>query len=272
VLQTASSEWWLQAQLWSLIGGLVLFWSLESVRGVPAGGFRARLAHTGNNLGIWIAGVALFSLLVGSSYGETLTWLDASGIGVLHFLSLPAWLSLTIGFLLLDFGDYAFHRLSHRVRWLWLLHAVHHSDNAVDISTNLRQHPIHVLITIGWKLVVIAAVGAPLWLAMARETLLIAIAQTHHAAIDWPPWIEKTIGRLFVSPRAHWVHHSPVDGETDSNFGSVLVLWDRLFGTYVDPARLGIARFGLNALGDARWQSAMGMLLTPIRARKIERL
>jgi sterol desaturase/sphingolipid hydroxylase (fatty acid hydroxylase superfamily) len=177
-----------------------------------------------------------------------------------------------LAFLLLDFADYAFHRLSHRSRVLWLLHSVHHSDTAVDVSTNLRHHPVHVLATILWKIVAVAAVGAPILLAMVRETLVMVVAQFHHAAIAWPGWIEQTIGWVFVSPRAHWVHHSPIDGETDANFGTGLVLWDRLFGTYVDPTRPRVERFGLNALRDQRWQSALGMLLTPIRARKFERL
>jgi len=273
VLQLASSDWWRQTQLWTLVGGLALFWTIESIWPLKgAGQFKSRLAHTGNNVGIWVLGVILLSLLAGNAYGDALNWLGSSGIGLLHFVTLPTWLELVLAFLLLDFADYAFHRLSHRSRWLWLLHSVHHSDTGVDVSTNLRHHPVHLLATILWKILVIAAVGAPLLLAMFRETLVMGIAHLHHTAIAWPNWIERTIGRVFVSPRAHWVHHSPADGETNANFGNTLVLWDRLFGTYVDPTRPRVEQFGLDALMERRWQSAWGMLLTPIRARKLERL
>jgi sterol desaturase/sphingolipid hydroxylase (fatty acid hydroxylase superfamily) len=83
-----------------------------------------------------------------------------------------------------------FHRLSHNVRWLWLLHAVHHSDAAVDVTTNLRQHPLHILVTQGWKLLVAAAVGVPMWVFLLHETLAIGMAHLHHAAIRWPRWID----------------------------------------------------------------------------------
>ena len=273
VLQLASSEWWRQTQLWVVVGGLAMFWTIESIwpRKGP-GRFRARLAHTGSNLGIWVLGAIFLSLLAGNSYSAVLSWLGLSGIGLLHFVSLPVWLDLLVAFLLLDFADYAYHRLSHRARWLWLLHSVHHSDTDVDVSTNLRQHPVHLLTTLMWKIVAFAAVGAPLELAMARETLVILIAHLHHTAIGWPAWVERTFGRVFISPRAHWVHHSPADGETDANFGTTLVLWDRLCATYVEPTRPGPGRFGLNALSEKRWQTPLGMLLTPIRARKLERL
>ena len=273
MVQLASSEWWRQAQLWTLVGGLAAFWTIESIWPLKGPGkFRSRLSHTGSNLGIWVIGVIFLSLLAGNSYGAALMWLGSSGIGLLHFVTLPTWLEVVVAFLLLDFADYAFHRLSHRSRWLWLLHSVHHSDTAVDVTTNLRQHPVHLLATILWKIVAFAAVGAPLWLLMARETLVMSVAHLHHTSIAWPRWIEPTIGHVFVSPHAHWVHHSPVDGETNANFGTTLVLWDRLFGTYVDPTRPRVGRFGLDALTERRWQSAWGMLLTPIRARKLESL
>jgi hypothetical protein len=82
----------------------------------------------------------------GNSYAAALNWPGLSGIGLLHFVALPTGLRLVLAFLLLDCADYAFHRLSHRSRVLWLLHSVHHSDTAVDVSTNLRHHPANVSI------------------------------------------------------------------------------------------------------------------------------
>src|SRR5207248_10361283 len=137
-----------------------------------------------------------------------LIWMAWQRIGVLYLLPLPAWLHAVLAFLLLDFLDYVFHRASHRVRWLWLMHAVHHSDPAVDATTNLRQHPLHILCVQGWKVAAAAAIGTPLWVFLLREIVVIAFAHVHHAAVRWPAWIDPLFAPVLLTPRAHWIHHS----------------------------------------------------------------
>src|SRR5256885_7868050 len=127
---------------WTLAGGFVLMLALEIV--LPRQGTlraAARLRHGAHNLVLWLFGIAVISLLFGLSSWYLLIWMAWQRIGVLYLLPLPLWLHAVLAFLLLDFLDYVFHRASHRVRWLWLMHAVHHSDPAVDATTNLRQHP-----------------------------------------------------------------------------------------------------------------------------------
>jgi sterol desaturase/sphingolipid hydroxylase (fatty acid hydroxylase superfamily) len=230
-----------------------------------------RAGHMLRNTALWLVGVLTVTLIFGALLGDLFRWLADHRVGLLHMVDIPAWLAAVVGFLLLDFSDYVFHRLSHRLRPLWLLHCVHHSDTDVDVSTNLRHHPLHVLCTVAWKLVSAAAIGAPLLVFMAHEIAVITVAHVHHAAIGWPPVVDRWLAWLVVTPRGHWLHHSLQRDRTDRNFGVTLSLWDRLAGTYSAPDA-GAASFGLDALAANRWHSATGMLTTPFRARRIAEL
>jgi sterol desaturase/sphingolipid hydroxylase (fatty acid hydroxylase superfamily) len=255
-----------------LFGGFVLALIAEVL--FPAVGSESgmrRIGHGGHNLLLWIVGIALMSVVFGGSVWFLLNWLQLRGIGVLNLVPLPIWLHAISAFVLLDACDYFFHRLSHNVRWLWLLHAVHHSDSRVDVTTNLRQHPLHIVATQCWKLVACAAIGVPPWVFLVHEIANIGFAHTHHAAIRWPRWIDRVFSWLVITPRMHWNHHSPTQQRTNSNYGVIFSVWDRWFGTMTPPAA-DEPVFGLNALTAPHWQSAWGMLATPWRARSLDQL
>lgn len=258
------------AQQYVLWGGLVVAWILESVapRERQSWGLRAR--HGAHNLALWLIGILLVSILFGAGFANAAIWLERSRVGLLNAVDAPWAFRAVAGFLLLDFSTYVLHRLSHGTRILWLLHCVHHSDSRVDVTTNLRHHPLHVVCTMAWKLVAFAAIGPTTIVLIAHELLTIAVAHLHHSAIAWPRGADRWLSWLIISPRAHWVHHSCSSDETDSNYGATLSWWDRLAGTYVAPGR--IPRFGLSALEGRQWDSAIGMLSTPFRARKLTAL
>ncbi len=271
-MQSLDTLRWLQS-----IAGLVLFGGLAAMvllevlvpRDASVRSLR-RVLHGTHNLILWICGIAVLSAVFGGTIWLMLQWFQFRRIGVLYMLPLPPLLHAVIAFALLDASDYVFHRLSHNVRWLWLLHAVHHSDENLDVTTNLRQHPLHVVPTVLWSVVASAAIGVPAWVFLVHEIASIAFAHLHHAAIRWPRWIDRTLSWLFVTPRMHWTHHSPEEAQTNSNYGVILSVWDRWFGSIAAAA--DEPRFGLKALADTRWHSAWGMLLTPWRARSIGRL
>jgi sterol desaturase/sphingolipid hydroxylase (fatty acid hydroxylase superfamily) len=268
---------WLQVlqegQLITVIAGLVVLLAAESL--VPAAArrpWRERARHVGRNSALWIVGVLVLSLVMGTLLIGVAFWLEAHRIGVMHLLPLPAWAVFAIGFLALDFGDYVFHRLSHQWRWLWLMHAVHHSDEVLDVSTNLRAHPGHLLATALTKPIVLAAFGIPLWVWLARELVSIPVTQLQHSAIDLPPRLERVLRHVVLTPALHRIHHSPVPAETNSNFGGIVPWWDQLFGTFRSARedRPGAPRYGLDALRGERWQTLGGMLRTPFSARRYE--
>jgi sterol desaturase/sphingolipid hydroxylase (fatty acid hydroxylase superfamily) len=232
---------------------------------------RARLVHGAHNLVLWLIGVVLASFVFGSTVWALLQWMQLRGIGALPLLPLPGWLHAVLAFALLDAADYVFHRLSHNLRWLWLMHAVHHSDAQVDVTTNLRQHPLHIVLTQLWKLAACAAIGVPPWVYLVHEILNLGFAYWHHAAIRWPRWLDRALSWLIVTPRLHWNHHSPLAERTNSNYGVILSCWDRACATLTKPAG-DPAEFGLRALIEPGWHSAFGMLVTPWRAGTFERL
>jgi len=177
-----------------------------------------------------------------------------------------------VGLLATDLTGYAFHRLSHRWRWLWLIHSVHHSDGQLDASTAIREHPAEMIFDVAILAGTLTALGVPLWVEGLRAAVLNPQAMAQHANIDYPRWVEGAFGWLLVTPAMHRVHHSPDQRETDTNYGIMFSFWDRLFGTYraADPMRK--ASFGLDRLRGERWQTLRGMLVTPIAARGIPAL
>jgi sterol desaturase/sphingolipid hydroxylase (fatty acid hydroxylase superfamily) len=255
-----------------LLGGMAVMIALEIV--LPQKGYRwnlERLRHAGHNLLLWVAGVVIASVVFGGSIWYLLQLMQFYRIGILYLIPMPGWLLAILAFLLIDVCDYLFHRLSHNVRWLWLLHSVHHSDRRIDVTTNLRQHPLHLIATELWKVLACVAIGVPAWVFLMHEIINIACAHCHHAAVRWPRVIDRAFSWILITPRLHWNHHSPELPRTNSNFGVIFSLWDRWFGTYTPPVA-GDAEFGLSALDAPSWQHAWGMLLTPWRARKLRQL
>ncbi len=265
-----------QLQLWqmgALAVGLVALLALESwfprhTRRPAA----ARRAHFARNAGLWLLTSAAMSLSFGGTLLYAAYWLEVHRIGLLNFVVAPLWVRVVAGFVALDLADYVFHRMSHEVRWLWLLHAVHHSDADVDVSTNLRAHPLHIIATSATKLVVLAAVGIPLWVWLLRELVTMPITQLQHAAVQLPNRLERLLGYLIVTPAMHQLHHSPRAALNNTNFGGMVPWWDRLFGTYTQPAADPAHEFGLDALRDRKWQTVWGMCATPFAARRIDSL
>ncbi|HZP65812.1 MAG TPA: sterol desaturase family protein [Rudaea sp.] len=256
-----------------LFGGFVVAFAAEFAFPRRRGaGPLGRLAHARSNLLLWLAGIAVMSAVYGGSVMLLLNWLQLRGVGLLTMLALPAAVKGVLAFLALDIGDYLFHRLSHRVRWLWLLHAVHHSDAHVDVTTNLRQHPLHIVLAQFAKILVCAAFGVPVAVFLLHEVINIGVAHSHHAAVAWPRSIDRVFAWLLITPRMHWNHHSPEMARTNSNFGVIFSVWDRAFGTLTQPVADADPPTGLHALGEARWHSAWGMLATPWRARRLPQL
>jgi sterol desaturase/sphingolipid hydroxylase (fatty acid hydroxylase superfamily) len=191
--------------------------------------------------------------------------------GLLTPLALPVAGEAILGVLVTDFVSYAFHRVSHGVYPLWLVHAVHHSDSHLDVTTGLRFHPVDMACYVTIVVVTLGVLGLPLWVEGLRALALNPLTMAQHANVVWPQWIERRVGWLLVTPALHRVHHSTVAPGIDANFGQVFSFWDRLFGSYIAPAAADPARFGIPALAGREWQTIGGMLATPWRARAILR-
>lgn len=154
------------------------------------------------------------------------------GAGLFGWLAWPQWLEIVLAVLLFDAAIYWQHRLLHRIGWLWPLHRVHHSDLALDVTTGVRFHPLEIVLSMGIKLGVVVALGPHPAAVVIFAVLLSAASLFTHADIAFPQRIESLLRPLVVTPSMHRIHHSVRREETDSNYGFLLSLWDRVFGSY----------------------------------------
>jgi sterol desaturase/sphingolipid hydroxylase (fatty acid hydroxylase superfamily) len=154
------------------------------------------------------------------------------GVGALNHLSIPPWCAVLITIIVLDFAVWAQHVAVHKLPIFWRMHRVHHSDIGFDTTTAVRFHPFEILLSMLYKMTVVAILGAPAAGVMIFEVLLNASALFNHGNVRLSLAIDRVIRVLVVTPDMHRVHHSIRQEETDSNYGFCLSIWDRLFGTY----------------------------------------
>ncbi len=146
-------------------------------------------------------------------------------------LWLTGWLGLGLDLLLLDCWIYWWHRANHRWPLLWRFHEVHHLDEFLDASSGLRFHSGEVLLSAIVRAMVIFITGMPLASVVLFETLLAVVVMFHHSNLRLPGAVERVLSRVIVTPSIHWVHHHATRADTDSNYSTVLSVWDRLFGS-----------------------------------------
>jgi sterol desaturase/sphingolipid hydroxylase (fatty acid hydroxylase superfamily) len=160
----------------------------------------------------------------------------------------------------------------HRVPILWRIHSVHHSDPTLDVTTTVRQHPGETLLRYVFLSVFAIGVGvSPATLAIYRAWSALN-ALFEHANIRLPLRLDNLLSLVVVSPNMHKVHHSRMETLTNTNYGNILSIFDRVFATFTSPERgLDIA-YGLDGLDDAATQTTLGLLTLPFRAEKPARL
>lgn len=198
-----------------------------------------RLIRWSNNLGLVVIDTALVRLAFPVlAVGLALVAQDR-GWGLFNVLAVPGWLAIVLAMLALDLAIYLQHVLFHAVPALWRLHRMHHADLEFDVTTGLRFHPVEILISMGIKLVVVAALGPPAVAVLLFEVLLNGTSLFNHSNIRLPGPIEPLVRLVLVTPDMHRVHHSIYPDETNSNFGFSVPWWDRLLGTYIAQPRDG---------------------------------
>lgn len=206
-----------------------------------------RAVIAASNLALGVLGVIAVRLMVPWVAVDAALWSQQHGFGLLHAWPLPRIATTIAGVLLLDLALYLQHVVMHRVNWLWRLHAVHHGDKLLDVTTGYRFHPLEIVVSMLWKLAVAALAGIDPWVVVAFEIWLNTMSIYTHANLRLPLRWESALSALFVTPDFHRVHHSVIAAEQHSNFGFDLTVWDRLFGTLQRQSRLGPSgRMGLH--------------------------
>ena len=220
-----------------------------------------------NNLGIVMLDTLLVRLVFATAAVGMALLAETHGWGLFHALEAPAWLAVVASVILLDLAIYLQHVLFHAVPVLWRLHRMHHADLEFDVTTGVRFHPIEILLSMGIKLGVVAALGTPAVAVLLFEVLLNATSMFNHGNVRLPARLDRLLRWIVVTPEMHRVHHSVVPRETNSNFGFNLPWWDRLFGTYRSQPAAGhdAMTIGIEQFRDARELRLDRMLLQPWR-------
>jgi sterol desaturase/sphingolipid hydroxylase (fatty acid hydroxylase superfamily) len=242
------------------LGGLLLALAWERARPFRRPGAGAR-GHA-RNLSLWVANAGvlwLASLL--PPFGAAL--FAASGrFGVLAQLQAPLWINTLVTVVVLDALTYGLHRLYHASPWLWRIHRVHHSEVDLCSTTALRFHALEVLLSAGLRLPAIVALGAAPIAVASFEACLLLASQLQHANVRLSDGLDASLRRVLVTPNVHRIHHSKRRLEADSNFGTILLGWDRAFGTLrLEPAPERI-RVGLPG-GEDRERGLAALLAMP---------
>ncbi len=170
---------------------------------------------------------------------------EARRRGLVQRMPLPAWARDLLAFLAMDYTIYLWHVLTHKVPALWRLHLVHHVDLDMDASTALRFHALDMLISVPWRALQVALIGASPRALQLWQTFFFTSIMFHHSNLRLERRLERRLAWVLTTPRMHGIHHSTVRGETDSNWSSGLSFWDRLHRTFRlneprGPAEIGV--------------------------------
>ena len=220
--------------IWQIIVyGSLLFccWNLENIAGFALN--YKKWKHAFLNAGFILTNLP-GQYLMGMAFALVIRWTGTHQFGFLYHLRArhDSIMVFIAGFIFLDFGEYVYHILMHKIRRLWIFHLVHHSDQAVDVSTALREHPVENVIRQSFTLAWVLLSGVPVWVLFLRQVIQIPTTFLAHINYRLPEKIDHIVGLVFITPNLHQVHHHYRQPYTDCNYGDVLSVWDRLFKTF----------------------------------------
>lgn len=251
-----------------LAGGITFFWIIESLHPFAAFSYR-KWQHAGINL-FFTATTILVNFVMAFLLLWTANWAASHEIGVLTLLSgTPLWLYTIAGLLILDLvGAYLAHLVEHKISIFWRFHLIHHTDTWLDTTSANRHHPGESVIRFVFTIAGTVLAGAPMWMVFLYQSLSVVFSQFNHANIQLPLWLDRTLRWVLVSPDMHKVHHHYRLPYTDSNYGNIFSIWDRMFGTYrALPAHEVV--YGIDTHPDEREHNRLSELLKlPFRPKR----
>lgn len=215
-----------------LAGGIAFFWILESFR--PFRNFKYnKWHHAWINIFFTLTTI-IVNFLLAIILLKAAQWTINNNFGILQWLpKMNIWVYAIIGLLLLDFiGAYLVHLIEHKVKFLWRFHLIHHTDTWIDTTTANRHHPGESVLRFIFTTFGVLIVGSPMWMVFLYQSLSVLATQFNHANIVLPKKVDKVLSYIIVSPDMHKVHHHYMLPHTDSNYGNIFSIWDRIFGTF----------------------------------------
>ena len=232
------------------------------------GHVRDRLHHAWRNILMGIINAFMISAVFIALWLWAAEVAEDKSLGLLYWIQLPAWAHAVFAILMFDFWTYWWHRFNHEIPFFWKFHRVHHSDAKMDVTTANRFHFGEIFFSSSFRIPLILIFGAKIWHLALYEAIMFPIVQFHHANIGIREWTDRFLRLLIVTPAMHKVHHSRMLKETNSNYTSLLSIWDRMFGTFRLRRNPHEIHFGLEEFDEDKYQSLPGLIQTPIVKKK----
>jgi sterol desaturase/sphingolipid hydroxylase (fatty acid hydroxylase superfamily) len=175
-------------------------------------------------------------------------WAQDQHVGLLHWLHLPGWIAVPVGFLILDYAYWWWHRANHMLPLFWRFHNVHHTDLDMDVTTAARFHFGEIFFSIAFLSMVVLLSGATPFTFIIFFVVFEGAVAFHHSNWRLPIKLERVLNLVIVTPRMHGIHHSIVQRETNSNWGTIFCWWDKLHHTLrrdipQDAITIGVAAY-----------------------------
>lgn len=229
--------------VWQKLGWVLFcmafFWILEGYYALKNLRYK-KWKHAKVNLGL-LGFVMIINVVFGLATAGVFIWLGENNFGLLYLFDAPIWVKLLLSIVILDLiAQYGVHYFLHNVKWMWRLHIVHHSDKNVDVTTGTRHHPLDFILRELFALFAVFITGMPIAFYFFYRILSVLFTYWTHANLHLPLWADKLLSYVIVTPNMHKFHHHNELPWTDSNYGNMLSVWDRLFGTFVydDPKKI----------------------------------
>jgi sterol desaturase/sphingolipid hydroxylase (fatty acid hydroxylase superfamily) len=216
-----------------LVSGITIFWMIENTFPLFKFNYK-KWNHAGINFFLTFTTIVI-NFVLAFILLQTADWAIRNNFGILQWLpEIPLWLYTIIGLLLLDLiGAYLAHFTEHKIKFLWRFRLIHHTDTWIDTTSGNRHHPGESIIRFIFTTFGVLIVGSPMWMVFLYQTLSVISTQFTHANISLPNKLDYFLSYFIVSPNMHKVHHHYMLPYTDSNYGNIFSIWDRLFGTFM---------------------------------------
>jgi sterol desaturase/sphingolipid hydroxylase (fatty acid hydroxylase superfamily) len=206
----------------------------------------------------------LFAFIFVTITSKCLAFIQEKQLGLASLFSfLPFWLNAILLIILYDVWMYIWHRANHEIGFLWRFHRMHHSDPEMNVTTALRFHTGELFLSSFLRLIIFTLLGMNTGILLIYESMMMPVIYFHHSNIRISHNVDRILRAIIMTPWLHWVHHSNVQKETDTNYGTIFTWWDRIAKTFYlreDPENIEL---GLVDFKVSTFQTLWGMLKTP---------
>ncbi|RNA64770.1 sterol desaturase family protein [Prosthecochloris sp. ZM_2] len=240
----------------------VLFWLLEGVFPFFRDRF-SRKKHAALNLSIAALNLVVLlpsGILLALVLEHTQAWWPG-----LKGLDLPFPVQTALILVGFDFWMYTWHRMNHKIDFLWRFHSVHHSDPLLDVTTAWRFHVVEIIFSEALRFPVLILLGAGIQELLLYSLIMTPVIELHHSNVSIPDRLDRVLRVIIPSPLMHRLHHSTLRAEHDSNYGSMLSVWDRLLGSFQLKPDIRNMPLGLTGESATGQQRTRALLLRPFR-------